>query len=90
MSTLEIKPITLADLPEDWIEERREVIAREGNAVRLSTDSLNIEVKSLRIDRWLRLGLPGAAPEFASHKEREFVLREIQRAEARPKKEAAK
>lgn len=86
----DILPISLADFPEDWIEERREVIAREGNAVRLATDSLNIEVKSLRADKWLRLPLPGTAPEFASHKEREFVFREIQRAEPMAKKEASK
>jgi len=85
-----IPPITIAELPEDWIEERRETIHREGNAIRLSPDSLNIEVKSLRENRWLLLGLPGAAPCFLNRSECGLVFRELLRTEARPKKEAAK
>ncbi len=85
-----IAPITLADLPDDWIEERREIIAREGNAVRACASSLNIEVKSLRENRWLRLPLPCKAPSFSAAADRDFVLDEIIRPEPRAKKEGAK
>jgi len=85
-----IAPIALADLPDDWIEERREIVAREGNAVRAHAASLNIEVKSLRENRWLRLPLPSKAPSFAVAADRDFVLAEMLRSQPRAKKEASK
>lgn len=39
-------PITRAQLPEGWIAERREVIAREGYALRAGAAAC-IEIKSL-------------------------------------------
>jgi hypothetical protein len=60
-------------LPEGWIEERREVIQREGYALRAG-DGATIEIKSLTNNEWLRLALPDKATAFTTEAERDVVL----------------
>ena len=80
------EPITLAQLPEDWIEERREVIARVGYPVRAHVNgSFNIETQSLQTGEWLLMGLPLNAPGFDSAATRDAVLSMLWRSEPLPK-----
>lgn len=83
------EPITAAQLPEDWIEERREVIAREAFAIRACSFSLNIEIQSQRSGEWLILSLPDKAPAFATVVDRDAVLASLWRTEPIAKKEVA-
>lgn len=77
-----IAPIAFNNLPKGWIEERRETILREGFILRRSA-AVNIEVRSLREDRWLRLPLPDKAPGFASGTDRDAALFALQRPHSR-------
>lgn len=84
-----IAPVTLAQLPEDWIAERREVVVREGYALRAGAGA-TIEIKSLTLtvqlavddplkrNQWLRLALPDNAPAFATDADRDAVLTALQ------------
>jgi hypothetical protein len=69
-----IEPITFDQIPDEWIEERREVIARDGFAVRACAASNNIEVQSQRTGEWMLFRLPGNSPEFALTDDRNKVL----------------
>lgn len=66
-------PIALAELPPDWIAERRAIIARDGVAVRAGAGPW-IEVLSINTGAWLRLALPERATEFTSVAERDAAL----------------
>lgn len=70
-------PVTVADVSDSWIQERREIIVREGYALRPGLD-LTIEVKSLTTNEWLPLTLPGDTIRFVSSAERDAVLRRLQ------------
>ena len=69
--------ITRDQLPEGWIAERREVIAREGYALRAGAGAC-IEIKSLITNEWLRLALLDKATAFASEADRDAVLAQLQ------------
>lgn len=73
-------PIALADLPPDWIAERRAIVAAHGYALRGGAGragGFTIEVKSLVDNEWRVLELPERAREFALEREREAVLRAL-------------
>lgn len=66
-------PIYLDQISPEWIAERREVIRRDGYAVRAGEGN-TIELKSLTTNRWCVLTLPGGALAFAILLERDAVL----------------
>lgn len=67
-------PVTAADCSEEWIAVRREIIAREGRAVRGELMRCAIEVKSLIENTWHPLMLPNGAITFGSVQDRDRVL----------------
>ena len=69
-------PITRAQLPEGWIAERREVIAREGYALRAGAGAC-IEIKSLTSNEWLRLALLDKTTAFTTEADRDAVLAQL-------------
>lgn len=71
------KPFAELTLPE-WTEYMRELIQREGHAVRAGEGNATIEAKSLRTNEWLSLPLPGGKPEFPTTAERDKALARIQ------------
>lgn len=72
------KPITTAEaIPEDWPAIVREIVQRDGYAIRAKADTASIEVKSLRTNRWLPLFLPGSGTVFESLILRDEILRKI-------------
>ncbi len=73
-----ITTITMAQLPTDWLEERRIVVTRDRHEVRPS-GKFNVEVKMRQGERWLLLGLPDKAPGFDTEADRDAVLAELQR-----------
>lgn len=75
-----VSPIRHAELPDGWIDDRRTVIRREGFAIRPHAALPRIEIKSLRTNEWLAVGLPGNAPGFASAQDRDLVLAALSRA----------
>lgn len=66
-------PITLAELPADWLTDRRELVARDRVPVRAGA-GLTIEVWSEARAAWLRLELPDRAPRFATVADRAAVI----------------
>ena len=68
-----VDAIARDQLPEGWIEERREVIQREGYALRAG-EGATIEIKSLTTNEWLRLALLDKATAFTTEAERDVVL----------------
>jgi len=68
---------TAAELPEDWPGIIREIVRREGQAVRGPVDKPVIEVKSLTTNRWHPLMLPGGGTRFTDYAERDSVIRQI-------------
>ncbi|MDF3059398.1 MAG: hypothetical protein K0R17_3613 [Rariglobus sp.] len=64
-------------LPE-WTEYMRELIQREGRAVRAATGNNTIEAKSLTENDWFSLPLPNGEPHFATTAERDQALTRIQ------------
>ena len=77
-----VAPITRAQLPEGWIAERREVVQRDGYALRAG-EGASIEIKSLTTNEWLLLALPDKAPGFATEAERDGVIGELQNIKVR-------
>ena len=70
-------PITAASLPEGWPETVREVVRREGRAVRGLGASATIEIKSLTDNSWSALLLPGGGITFQTFEDRNEVLRRV-------------
>ncbi len=70
-------PIASIDLPEGWPELVREIVVREGRAVRGLGASPTIELKSLKTNEWYVLQLPGCGTTFVSFDDRNAVLRRI-------------
>lgn len=66
-------PIAIDQITPEWIAERREIILREGRAVRAGAGN-RIEVKSLTDNRWYCLTLPGGALAFTLELERDAVV----------------
>ena len=83
-------PIALDQVPAEWIELRREIIQRDGYALRAG-DGNSIEVKSLtpreqmaerdplRTNAWCPLALPGGAVNFRTAEDRDAVLSQLLR-----------
>jgi hypothetical protein len=71
--------VTLAEVAPEWIPLRREIIAREGYAVRGGgcASGFTIEVKSLTTNEWQPCGWHHGAACFATEAERDEVLRQI-------------
>lgn len=67
-----VDPITAAQLPEDWIALRREIIANDGHDVRADAGT-GIEI-STREGAWIPLTLHGGALAFVSREDRDTVL----------------
>ncbi len=77
--TIPIKPpVTFSEIPPEWPEVVREIIHREGNAVRANPLKPVIEIKSTTTNRWHPLALPGGGSEFASFTDRNLVMARIQ------------
>lgn len=72
-----VPPIAASDLPPDWIPLRREIIVRDGVAVRAGAGA-SIEVKSLTTNEWCRLTLHGGAQAFVTFADRDAVLAQLQ------------
>ena len=67
-------PVAAATIPAEWTDIAREIVRRDGYAVRGRGDEPTIEVKSLTSNRWCLLGLPGGGTAFASFEDRNLVL----------------
>ncbi len=75
----EKKPaVSFAELPEGWPELVREIIVRNGHAIRPCASMPMIEVKSLTTNTWHPLGLPGGGVTFISFDERNILLSKIE------------
>jgi hypothetical protein len=66
----------LTDIPADWPALVREIVRRDGQAVRAGAGN-SIEVKSLTTNQWLCLQLPGGAKSFATPEVRDAILAQI-------------
>lgn len=72
------KPFSTLTLPE-WTEYMRELVQREGRAVRSGEANLTIEAKSLTTDQWYSLPLPpDGKPFFNTTAECDAALTRIQ------------
>jgi len=77
-------PVSATDFPEDWVAIRREVIVRDGFALRaglhgvdLAGEPFTIEIKSLTDNRWQWLALPGNGVRFATRELRDDILKQL-------------
>jgi hypothetical protein len=66
-------PMAATEIPPEWIELRREIIAREGCAVRPGHDA-TIEVQSINTGAFLALMLPGGGTRFVTRADRDAIL----------------
>ena len=66
----------LSDIPADWPATVREIVRRDGQAVRAGAGN-SIEVKSLNTNQWLCLQLPNGAKHFATPEARDAILGQI-------------
>jgi hypothetical protein len=72
------QPVTAADCDAEWIALRREIVTREGRAVRAGAGN-SIDVATLRPgDAWATLTLPNEATQFTTAAERDAVLLQLQ------------
>lgn len=78
MSLPKPPPVSLSQIPEGWAEMVREIIVRDGNALRASPITPSIEVKSLITNKWHPLGLPGGGTTFVSYGDRNFMFHKLQ------------
>jgi hypothetical protein len=71
------KPFAALTLPE-WADYMREILQREGRAVRSGGANLTIEAKSLTTDQWYSLPLPpDGKPQFTTTTDRDQALARI-------------
>lgn len=72
------KPTVTADsIPPDWIEIVREIIRRDGIAVRAGINSNTIELKSLRNNQWQPMMLHGSGNAFTTPQDRDTILSKL-------------
>lgn len=71
-------PMTCAEIPDEWIATVREIITREGVAVRGHATEPVIELKRNHRD-WARLMLHGSGFEFVTMGERDLVVERLMR-----------
>lgn len=69
--------ITAEEVPDDWVMVVRELIQREGRALRGPVDRPTIEVKSLTTNQWSPLMLWSSAMAFETIADRDKVLAKI-------------
>lgn len=69
--------IAAEEVPDDWILVVRELIQREGRALRGPADRATIEVKSLRNNSWGPVMLFSSAMAFETIADRDVVLAKI-------------
>ena len=77
MTANRVPPITAADVSPAWIATRREVIVRDGHALRAGAGCA-IEIKSLTTNEWHWLTLPGGAIAFTTDADRDAALAKLQ------------
>ena len=76
--TVNIVPASAADIRPEWIAQVREVIRREGYAVRGSVSALVIEIQSInQPETWYALNLPTNSTLFATAQDRDQVLEQL-------------
>ncbi len=74
-------PVALAEVPPAWLHLRRELVLREGNALRAGPNN-TIEAKTLRpdaaravgVNEWRLIRAPGEGIGYASAEDRDAVL----------------
>jgi hypothetical protein len=73
-------PVTFAELAPEWFAERREIVQRDGYALRGApcAGGHTIEVKSLTTNEWQPLGWHAGALCFATAAERDAALGKLQ------------
>ncbi len=76
--------ITAEAVPDEWIAVVRELIQREGRALRGPVDRPTIEVKSLHTNRWSPVMLFSSAMAFETIADRDAVLAKILAPEVSP------
>lgn len=69
--------VSSADIPREWIDIVREIVHREGRALRGPLERATIEVKSLRDNSWSPLMLFSSVMEFSTIEDRDMVLQQI-------------
>jgi hypothetical protein len=77
MSRIEV--VTVTQIPDEWITDRRTIVERDGFALRAARAQRGyaIEIKSLVTNQWMHLALPGNATEFAEESVRDAVLKRL-------------
>lgn len=70
--------IPASSIPEEWPALVREVVRREGRAIRGPLERAVIEIKSLRDNSWGLIMLPGNGTEFISIEDRDGILSKIE------------
>ena len=69
--------LVAADVPPEWIAVVREIIQREGRALRGPADRAIIESKCLRTNAWRPVLLFSSAAAFSTTADRDAVLKQI-------------
>lgn len=88
-------PLTAADVPADWIEPRRAVIARflfplragEGNTIEIRSLTPPEQLAAwdpLKFNPWVKFLLPNGALAFATAADRDAVLRQLTASQFQP------
>ncbi len=78
MTLKPIPPVGAEAITEEWSDMVREIVRRDGNAVRGSGAEPIIEIKSLTTNHWHPLGLPGGGTTFVTYDDRNVILHRIQ------------
>lgn len=71
-------PVASVYIPEEWTALVREILRRDGQAIRAHATLPMIEIKSLRTNEWGRIMLFGSGFMFTDTAERDAVMRRIQ------------
>lgn len=61
-----VSPARLADFTPAWLHMRREIVLRDGHAIRVSHSTKGIEVQAINTGTWHPLTLPGGTTQFDS------------------------
>ncbi len=67
-------PVASDSIKDEWVAVVRELVDRQGRALRGLPGRRYIEVKSLTTNEWQPLGLPDGGFEFTSEAERDLFL----------------
>ncbi len=73
--TPNIRPAVAADLPPWWLHQVREIVVRDGHALRAGFPEITIEVQNInRPDVWQPLNLQSNTCHFATEQDRDQIL----------------